>query len=82
MFDKRLLQFEYPLVGRAFVENGKRHQVGFVLDGWRRSGHWVEGVAHSVYKVGETPFWVKFYDRQGIEYVIEHSCQFEPRENV
>lgn len=80
MFDKRLLELNYPVAGKAFVENGKRYQPPFVLDGWRPAGHWVHGVAKRVFRVGQTPLCIEFFDANGTEFIIEHSAQFIPNE--
>jgi hypothetical protein len=80
MLDKRLLDLEYPVSGRAFVENGQWYTSMTRLDDRRRAGHWVFGTATQVYRVGETPLWVVFVDRTGAEYVLEHSAQFIPSE--
>lgn len=77
MLDKRFLDLEYPVSGRAFVENGEMRPAPLGrLDYRERAGSWVFGTAQEVYRVGETPLWVVFVDRSGIEYLLEHSAQF------
>lgn len=79
MIDKRLLDFKYPLVCHAFVHNGQYHSPPFVLDGKRRTGHWVLGVARMIY-AGAVPIGVEFFNQTGAKYIIEHSAQLIPRE--